>query len=406
MPWRRRPFRGTDFTRALNIADLREIARRRVPNFVFEYVEGGAEDEATLEHNRAALEALRFVPQTLVDTCARHQRLELFGRESPTPLIMAPTGGNGIAAPQGDLALARAAASVGIPFCLSTVSTVRLERVAAEVGGRLWMQLYAMRDRKVAADIVGRAAAAGYEALVFTTDANVFGAREWDVRNYRRPGKPTVRNQLSALRHPRWLYQVLIQNGVPHFENFRSFLPPGAGSALGGSTVIPKLFEPSLTWEDVKWLREIWRGKLLVKGVLSVPDAERAVEAGCDGIVLTNHGGRQLDYCVSAIDVLPEIASAVGRRTTIIVDGGFRRGSDVIKALALGARSVMIARATLYGLMAAGERGARRALDILMTEIDRTLGQLGCCTVGDLGPHLLWRSHLMTNAASTGAERG
>jgi (S)-mandelate dehydrogenase len=405
MPWRRRPFRGTDLTRVLNIADLREIASRKVPNFVFEYVEGGAEDEATLRHNRAALEALRFVPQTLVDTSARHQRTELFGRECPAPLIMAPTGGNGMASPQGDLALARAAASVGIPFCLSTVSTVRLERVAAEVGGRLWMQLYVMRDRKVAEDIVARAAAAGYEALVFTTDANVFGAREWDVRNYRRPGKPTFRNVLSAVRHPAWLFRVLIQHGVPRFENFLSALPPGAGSALGGSTIIPKLFEPSLTWDDVKWLRAIWHGKLLVKGVLSVSDAERAVEAGCDGIILTNHGGRQLDYCVSGVDVLPEIAAAVGQRTALIVDGGFRRGSDVIKALALGAHSVMIARATLYGLLAAGERGARRALEILMSEIDRTLGQLGCRTVRDLGPHLL-RGGSIPERHLDGPERG
>ncbi len=389
MPWRRRPFRGTDLARAINISDLREIARRKVPNFVFEYLEGGAEDEATLRHNRAALEALRFVPHTLVDTSARHQRIELFGRESPAPLIIAPTGGNGMASPQGDLALARAAASLGIPFCLSTVSTVRLERVAREAGGRLWMQLYVMRDRKVAEDIVARAAAAGYEALVFTTDANVFGAREWDVRNYRRPGKPTFRNLLSALRHPRWLFEVLIRHGVPQFENFAEFLPPGAASALGGSTVIPKIFEPSLTWDDIGWLRGIWRGKLLVKGVLSVADAERATELGCDGIVLTNHGGRQLDYCVSSVDVLPEIARAVGHRTTIVVDGGFRRGSDVIKALALGARGVMIARATLYGLVAAGEPGARRALQILTNEIDRTLGQLGCRSVADLGPHLL-----------------
>lgn len=389
MPWKRRPFRGAELARAVNISDLREIARRKVPNFIFEYVEGGAEDEATLKRNRTALEALHFVPQTLVDTSARHQRIELFGRPSAAPLIIAPTGGNGMLSPQGDLALARAAASLGIPFCLSTVSTVRLERLATEVGGRLWMQLYVMRDRKVAEDIVARAQAAGYEALVFTTDANVFGAREWDVRNYRRPGKPTLRNLLDALRHTRWLFEVLLRHGVPQFENFAAFLPPGSASALGGSTVIPKIFAPSLTWDDIAWLRGIWRGKLLVKGVLSIPDAERAAALGCDGIVLTNHGGRQLDYCVSSMDVLPEIARAVGQRLTVIVDGGFRRGSDVIKALALGARSVMIGRATLYGLTAAGERGARRALEILTGEIDRTLGQLGCCSVGDLGPQLL-----------------
>jgi (S)-mandelate dehydrogenase len=389
MPWKRRPFRGSDLTRAINIGDLREIARRKVPNFIFEYIEGGAEDEATLKRNRAALEALHFVPQTLVDTSARHQRIELFGRESAAPLIIAPTGGNGMVFPEGDLALARAAASLGIPFCLSTVSTVRLERVAAEAGGRLWMQLYVMRDRKVAEHIVARAAAAGYEALVFTTDANVFGAREWDVRNYRRPGKPTFANLFDALRHPRWLFEVLIKRGVPQFENFSESLPPGSASALGGSTVIPKIFAPSLSWDDIGWLRGVWHGKLLVKGVLSLADAERAAALGCDGIVLTNHGGRQLDYCVSAIDVLPEIARAVGRRTTLIVDGGFRRGSDVIKALALGAHGVMIGRATLYGLTAAGEAGVRRALEILTSGIDRTLGQLGCRSLAELGPHLL-----------------
>ncbi len=389
MPWRRRPFRGSDLARAINIADLREIARRKVPNFIFEYVEGGAEDEASLRHNRAALEALRFVPRTLVDTTARHQRIELFGRECPAPLIVAPTGGNGMIHPLGDLALARAAASAGVPFCLSTVSTVRLERLATEVGGRLWMQLYVMDDRKVAEDIVTRAAAAGFEALVFTTDANVFGSREWDRRNYRRPGKPTARNILDALRHPRWLYEVLLRDGVPKFENIASFLPAGGATALGGSTVIPKLFGPSITWDDVRWLRRIWRGKLLIKGVMSVGDARRAAELGCDGIVLTNHGGRQLDYCVSPIEVLPEIAQAVGGQLTVLVDGGFRRGSDVIKALALGARGVMLGRATLYGLTAAGERGARRALEIVTTEIDRTLGQLGCRSVADLGPHLL-----------------
>ena len=389
MPWKRRPFRGGDFRRAVNIADLREVARRRVPNFIFEYVEGGSEEEATLRRNRAALEALHFVPQTLVHTSARHQRIELFGRESAAPLVIAPTGGNGMLWPQGDLALARAAASLGIPFCLSTVSTVRLERVATEAGGRLWMQLYVMRDRKIAEGIVARAAAAGYEALVFTTDANVFGAREWDVRNYRRPGKPTGRNLLDALRHPRWLFEVLIRKGVPQFENFAPFLPPGSASALGGSTVIPRMFDACLTWEDIGWLRGLWPGKLLLKGVLSVADAERAAALGCDGIVLTNHGGRQLDYCVSPIDVLPEIARAVGQRMTVLVDGGFRRGSDVIKALALGAHSVMIGRATLYGLTAAGERGVERALEILTREIDRTLGQLGCRSVSDLGPQLL-----------------
>ncbi|HXS28501.1 MAG TPA: alpha-hydroxy acid oxidase [Steroidobacteraceae bacterium] len=390
MAWRRRAFRGSDIKRAKNVGDLREIARRKVPSFIFEYVEGGAEEEATLRHNRAALEALRFVPRTLCDTRARHQRITLFGRESPLPLVMAPTGGNGLAYPLGDLVLARAAARFGIPFCLSTVSTVRLERVAAEAPGRLWMQLYVMKNRAIAERIMERAAAAGYEALVFTTDANTFGAREWDQRNYRSPGKPTLRNLLSVARHPRWLYEVLIRHGVPRFENFAEYLPPGEASALGGSTIIPKLFEPSLCWEDIAWLRRLWPGKLIVKGVLSVEDAQRAADCGCDGIVLTNHGGRQLDYCVAPIEVLPAIAAAVGERVTILIDSGFRRGTDVIKALALGAHAVMIGRPTLFGLIAAGQPGAERALELLTAEIDRTLGHLGCRSIEELEPRLLF----------------
>ena len=389
MPWKRRPFAGSDLTRALNVADLREIARRSIPGIIFEYVEGGAEDEATLRRNRTALEELRFVPATLVNTCERQQRTMLFGREIAAPLVIAPTGANGMVHPRGDVVLARAAAAVGIPFTLSTVSTMRLEDVAAQAGGRLWMQLYMMRDRKTAESIVARAAAAGDEALVFTTDANVFGSREWDRRNYRAPGKPTLRNLLDLLRHPRWLYEVLLRHGAPRFENLADFLPARDTRAVGGSTIIPKLFDASISWDDITWLRRQWPGKLLVKGVLSVADARRAADLGCDGLVLSNHGGRQLDHCVAPIEVLPEIAAAVGGALTLIIDSGFRRGSDVLKALALGADAVMIARATLYGLAAAGEPGVRRALEILTSEIDRTLGHLGCCSLEELKPELL-----------------
>ncbi|HEV7139037.1 MAG TPA: alpha-hydroxy acid oxidase [Steroidobacteraceae bacterium] len=389
MPWKRRPFGARDCARALNIADLREIARRRVPGFAFEYVEGGAEDEATLRRNREAFAALRFVPQTLIDTAGRTLETTLFGRRSSAPLAIAPTGLNGMLHPQGDIALARAAAGFGIPYTLSTLSTTRLEEVAAKAGGRLWMQLYVMKNRAIAEDIMARAAAAGYEALLFTSDANVFGSREWDKRNYVKPGKPRPRAILDAMRHPRWLIDVLLRKGIPQFLNIEAFLPPGAASAVGGSTIIPQMFEPTITWTDIAWIRRHWPGKLLVKGVLSVEDARRAADAGCDGIVLTNHGGRQLDYCVAPIEVLGEIAAAVGNRLTIIVDSGFRRGSDVAKALALGAHTVMIGRAALYGLAADGEHGVRRALDMLAVELDRVLGQLGCRSVADLRPSLL-----------------
>ena len=392
MPWKRRPFDGGDFARALNIADLRAVARRRVPHFVFEYVEGGAEDEASLRCNRTAFEALRLVPQTLIDTSSRHLRTEILGRPAAAPLVIGPTGLNGMLHADGDIGLARAAAHLGIPFTLSTMSTTRLEDVAKQAGGRLWMQLYVLKNRAVAEDIMTRAAAAGYEALVFTTDANVFGSREWDRRSYAQPGKPTLRARLDALRHPGWLKSVLLAKGIPRFRNLEGFLPPGAASAVGGSTVIPKLFEATITWDDVTWIRRFWPRKLLIKGVLSVTDAERAAALGCDGIVLTNHGGRQLDSCVAPMDVLPEITAAVGKRLSVIIDGGFRRGTDVIKALALGANAAMTGRATLYGLAANGERGVERALEILTTEMDRTMGQLGSNSVADLGPHIIRRS--------------
>jgi (S)-mandelate dehydrogenase len=391
MAWQRRAFRGSNIARALNVADLRELARRRIPRFVFEYVDGGAEDEVSLRGNRAAFERLRLLPQTLVDTAARHQRAQILSSPAQAPMVIAPTGFNGMVYPQGDLVLARVAARWGIPFTLSTVSTVRLEDVAQHAGGRLWMQLYVMKDRAIARDLMQRAAACGYEALVFTTDANVFGNREWDQRGYRSPGKPTLHTVLDTLRHPRWVANVMVRSGMPRFRNLESFLPPSALTALGGSTVIPKLFDATLSWDDISWIRQLWRGKLLIKGVLTAADAERAASLGCDGIVITNHGGRQLDSCVAPMDVLPEIVAAVGTRLAVLLDSGVRRGTDVAKALALGAQAVMIGRPTLYGLAAAGEAGVERALSILTTEFDRVLGQLGCNQVADLNPEQVRR---------------
>jgi (S)-mandelate dehydrogenase len=388
MPWTRRPFASRDIARALNIADLRDIARRRIPGFVFEYVESGAEDEATLRGNRAALERLQFMPETLIDCSARHLRTTILGRPAAAPLVIAPTGLNGLLHPDGDVLLARAAAKADIPYTLSTVSTTRLEDVAQRSGGRLWMQLYVIKERAVARDIMQRAGAAGYEALVFTTDANVFGNREWDRRGYRLPGKPTLRARLDVLRHPRWLWQVILRNGMPRFRNLEAFLPPNL-TPMGASTVIPRLFDATICWDDIAWIREHWRGKLLIKGLVSPSDAERAAAVGLDGVVISNHGGRQLDYCVAPIDVLPQIVSAVGTRLPIIIDSGFRRGSDVVKALALGAQAVMLGRSTLYGLIAGGQPGVERALEIFTTEIDRVLGLLGCNTVAELAPRFV-----------------
>jgi (S)-mandelate dehydrogenase len=392
MPWKRQPFRSRDIARALNIADLREIARCRVPGFVFEYVEGGAEDEVTLRGNRQAFERLLFVPPTLIATAGRQQRTSLLGRPADAPLIIAPTGLNGLMYPDGDLTLARAAARFGVPYTLSTVSTTRLEDLARRAGGRLWMQLYVLKDRAIGRDIMQRAGASGYEALVFTSDANVFGNREWDQRSFRRPGHPTPRALLDTLRHPRWLSDLLVRHGMPRFRNLEAFLPPGAATPMGASTVIPQLFDATICWDDISWIREFWHGKLIIKGVLTVADAERAAALGVDGIVLSNHGGRQLDSCVAPIEVLPEIVAAVATRLAVIIDSGFRRGTDVVKALALGAHAVMVGRATLYGLIAGGEPGVDRALTILRSEIDRVLGQLGCNSIADLRPELIRRA--------------
>ena len=394
MTLQRKYYSGKDYRKAHSIKELHAIARRRVPNFALEYVEGGAEEEASLNWNRNALQSIRFIPSTLIDTSQRHQRIKLFGQDADAPLIIAPTGLNGMLHHRADIALARAAKKHNIPFTLSTVSNVSIEEVAKQAAGRLWMQLYVMTDRAIAEDVIKRADKAGYEALVFTADANVFGNREWDKRNYRAPAKLTLRNMLDVARHPRWLFDVLIPHGVPRFENIVDFMPPEAKTASGGVAVFPKLFAPNISWEDVEWLRELWPRKLIVKGVLNVADAQRATELGCDGIILSNHGGRQLDSCISPIEALPSIVEAVGEYITVIVDSGFRRGTDVIKAMALGAHSVMIGRATLYGLAAGGEAGADHALTILTTEIDRAMGQLGCRSFADVGPHLLQTNNL------------
>jgi (S)-mandelate dehydrogenase len=380
-----------DFRRALCIEDLRGIARRRLPNFAFEFMEGGAEDEKTLAWNRQAFESYRLLPATLVDTRGRSIAATLLGQAAAAPLVVAPTGINGIYARDADLALARAAAAAKIPFCLSTVSNQRLEMVAAEAGGRLWLQLYVMKNRDIARDLIARAEAAGCEALMLTSDANVFGHREWDKRNYRAPGELSWRNLLDVALHPRWIRDVLLPDGLPRFENIARYMPPEARSARGGVAFIPQQFAPDLSWNELAWIRRQWPRKLILKGVLSAADARRAADAGCEAIVLSNHGGRQLDSCVSPMDQLPEVVAAVGGRSEIYVDSGFRRGSEIVKAIALGARAVLVGRATLYGLAAGGQQGVQQALQILASETDRTLGQLGCNGLDELGPAQLRR---------------
>jgi (S)-mandelate dehydrogenase len=368
---------GSDFRRAQNIEELRVIARRRIPNFSFEYVEGGAEDEVTLRRNRTVFEEIALLPRTLVNVAERRQGIDLFGKPSASAFLIGPTGFNGLLTHRGDVALARAAAQAGIPFVLSNASTVSLEDVAKEAGGRVWMQLYLYRTREYAARLVDRIDKVGLEALVVTTDSAIFGNREWDRRNYRRPLELTLRNTIDVALHPRWLFDVMVPHGVPRFKNLGDLLPPGQDSARGAASALARELDPSLNWDDILWLRRLWPRKLIIKGILTVEDALLAAETGADGIVLSNHGGRQLDGAISGMEILPDVVAAVGDRLTVLIDGGFRRGSDIVKARLLGAHAVMLGRATLYGLAAGGEPGARHAIEILTTEIDRVLGLLG-----------------------------
>ncbi len=381
----RKLYRGRDPRRAQNIAELRAMAGARIPNFCFEYLEGGADDEITLTQNRATFDAIAFQPRTLVDVSERDPGCELFGERIAMPAIIAPTGFNGLLSHEGDLMLAEAARDAGIPMCQSMVSTVSLERVVAS-GVRHWMQIYPFKDRDNLAGVVKRAEVAGSEAIVLTTDVAAFGNREWDRRNYRAPMKLNLDNAVDVATRWRWLFDVMIPHGMPRFRNLGDFLPPGQDSARNAATFLSSQMDPSLNWDDVAWLRDLWPRKLIVKGILRPDDALRAQQLGVDGLVITNHGGRQLDTCVAPIDVLPEIRAAVGADMTLIIDSGLRRGSDFVKARALGADAAMSGRATLYGLAAAGKPGVARALEILRSEIDRTLALLGCPVLTRVGP--------------------
>jgi len=386
---RRAHYSGGDYGRAINIAELRKIARRRLPHFSFEYLEGGAEDELALKRNRTVFERIAWLPRTLAGVGVPELSTEILGEGCQLPLVIAPTGFNGMLWPQGDLQLAKAAADAGIPFTLSTVSNYPLAKMTAEVPGRIWFQLYPFKDQAFVDRLVDLALEAGVRTLVVTTDVPVLGAREWDQRNYRAPMKLNFANLLDVLAHPGWLRRVMIPHGAPQFENLREFLPPGVKSALAGVRFMGTQLNPRLSWQDMEHIRRRWEGKLVLKGILCVEDAQRAADMGADGIVLSNHGGRQLDSCVSGVELLPSVATAVGGRLAILVDGGFCRGLDVLKAVALGAHGVMVGRATLYGLAAGGQPGVAHALQILRAEMERGMALVGCRTIGELGRHLI-----------------
>jgi (S)-mandelate dehydrogenase len=377
-----------DLSDAINIEDLRQMAKRRLPRAIFDFFDGGAEDETTLRGNRAAFERVRLLPKVLVDVSSVDLRVDFFGKASALPLAIAPTGGISAGRAGAELALARAAKAFGVPFTLATPSAFTLERVAEEVGGRLWFQLYAVREREFREKLVARAKSAGYEALLVTVDLPVSGKRERDPHNgFRTPYSPNWRNSRDVLFKPAWLLEIL-RHGLPgmaNFEGYKFSTPKGTDIA----TAVGREMDPALDWQAIKRLRELWPGKLFLKGVERPDDAERAVSAGCDGIVVSNHGGRQLDGAAATLEALPQVARTVGNRMMVLLDGGVRRGVDILKARALGAHGVLTGRATLFGAMAGGEAGALKALEILASELQRAMQLCGVRSVAEIGPDLI-----------------
>jgi (S)-mandelate dehydrogenase len=388
-----------DLSRALSIEDLRRIARARTPRSIFDFFDGGAEDEATLRANRAAFERIRLLPRVLVDVAEVDMRTVLFGVESRYPLAIAPMGAIGAGRPGADLALARAAKAYGIPYTLATPATASIERVADEVGGRLWFQLYVLRDADFRSKLIERARAAGYEALLVTVDVPVGGKRERDLRNdFVAPFRPSWRNSRDIWRKPGWILDML-RHGIPRMENLHGFVQWSTRITDIGMGSVGRSQDASFDWEGLKRVRDQWPGKLVVKGIERPDDAERLAAVGCDGLVVSNHGGRQLDGAAATLDALPAIARAVGTKLTVLLDGGVRRGVDILKARALGAQAVLAGRAPLFGVMAAGEPGARRALEILTGELERAMKLSGARSIAEIVPELILPPH--GNAASS-----
>jgi len=373
-----------------NVADLRAKARARLPKGIWEYLERGVEDETGMARNRAAFDAITFRPRVLRGVERIDTEVNIFGRTVPFPLAIAPTGAAGLMWFEGDRELARAAAAAGIPFTISSASTMDLEHIA-EAGGRLWFQLYLWEQRELSHKVVERAWEGGCEALFVTLDMAVTPNREYILRSgFGTPFRLNARNAFDIIRHPRWLAGVMGRyarsGGIPSQAN----LPLAMRAKVTGSAPPGALFKhDNLDWEEVARLRDRWPGQLVLKGILRADDAERALALGANGVVVSNHGARSLDGSIAAITALPAIASAVGGRMTVFLDSGVRRGSDIVKALALGADMVLAGRVPLYGLATGGSAGVAHALDILQVETRRTMAMLGARSIAEIGTDIL-----------------
>jgi L-lactate dehydrogenase (cytochrome) len=365
---------------AADIADLRAMARRRVPRAVFDYVDGGADSEWSVTRSREAFVRIEFWPSVLRDVSSIDMTTTILGRPAQLPVVFGPTGFTRMMHHAGERAVARAATAAGIPYSLSTMGTTSIEEIASAIpGGRRWFQLYMWKDRAKSLELIQRAGAAGYEALILTVDTPVTGARLRDVRNgLTIPPALSARTFLNGAAHPSWWFNLLT---TPPLD-FASL------NAWNGTVaeLADQLFDPSVTMSDLAWLREAWPGKLIVKGIQSADDAVQAVESGADAVVVSNHGGRQLDRAPVPLEQLPAVVNAIGDRAEVYIDGGIMSGADVVAALCSGATAVLVGRAYLYGLMTGGEVGVRRVADLLADEMHRTMQLLGVASVKELTP--------------------
>ncbi|MBV9718194.1 MAG: alpha-hydroxy-acid oxidizing protein [Candidatus Eremiobacteraeota bacterium] len=370
---------------AVNVADLRRLAKRRLPRVVFDYIDGGADGETTLHANSLAFERIRFRPRNAVANAPCNLRTSVLGTSLELPFMLAPVGSARLFYPRGECATAAQASAAGTAYVLSTLSGCRLEEVRAASAGPLWYQLYLVAGREVATQAIRRAREAGYTALVLTIDTAVSGRRERDLRN---GAKELASGNLwrmlphvpQLLARPGWLFDFMRDGGLMRFPNV---VLPTVGP-MGYADVAAALEHSTVAWDDIAWIRELWDGPLVIKGVLTADDARRAVDLAADAVVVSNHGGRQLDSVAPTIEALPEVVEAVNGRAEVLLDSGIRRGGDVVKALCLGARAVLIGRAYAYGLGAAGGAGVARAIEILRDDIIRTLRLLGCHDAGAL----------------------
>ena len=375
---------------AVNIDDLRRLAKRRLPKIAFDFIEGGTEDEDGIERNERIFREHRLVPRYLVDITECDQGATLFGREYASPFGISPTGLAGLFRPGADLMLAEAAKRANIPFVMSGASNASMEELGELAPEQGWYQLYAARDKKISEDMIRRADAAGLSTLVFTVDVPVHTKRERNIRNgFARPLKLSLATRLNALRYPGWLAGYL-KNGLPMFSNWQPYVGADANADAVADFAAGQMPAP-MAWKDVENFRRLWPGNFVIKGIMHPDDARRAVDIGVDGIMVSNHGGRQLDRAPSPLEVLPAMDAAVGDKLVLMLDSGVRRGADVLIALCLGAKFVFMGRPTLYGVAAGGTAGADRAIEIVRNEIELTMGQMGCPNLQTLGADfLLW----------------